>query len=70
MWIQSLGQEDPLEEEMQPTPVFVPGKSHGQRSLVGYSSKGCKQSDMTELLSIHICLIINFTRKKVFAIFY
>ena len=56
--------------QWQPTPVFLPEKSHGQRSLVGYSSKGCKQSDMTELLSIHICLIINFTRKKVFAIFY
>ena len=31
------GQEDPLEKEMQPTPVFLPGKSHGQRSLAGYS---------------------------------
>ena len=48
MWIQSLGQEDPLEEEMQPTPVFVPGKSHGQRSLVGYSSKSHKELDMAE----------------------
>ena len=28
---------DPLEEIWQPTPVFLPGKSHGQRSLVGYS---------------------------------
>jgi len=35
--VQSLGQEDPLEEEMAPTPVFLPGESHGQRSLVGYS---------------------------------
>ena len=33
----SLGQEDPLDEEMAPTPVFLPGKSHGQRSLAGYS---------------------------------
>ena len=31
--IPSLGWEDPLEKEMQPTPVFLPGKSHGQRSL-------------------------------------
>ena len=30
--VQSLGQEDPL---WQPTPVFLPGKFHGQRSLVG-----------------------------------
>ena len=36
--VQSLGWEDPLEKEMEPTPVFLPGKSHGQRSLAGYSS--------------------------------
>ena len=38
----SLDQEDPLEEEMQPTPVFLPGESHGQRSLANYSPKGRK----------------------------
>ena len=32
----------------QPTSVFLPGESHGQRSLVGYSPKGHKESDMTE----------------------
>ena len=32
----------------QPTPVSLPGKCHGQRSLVGYSPWGCKKSDMTE----------------------
>ena len=32
----------------QSTPVFLPGKSHGQRSLVGYSPWGCKESDRTE----------------------
>jgi len=31
--VQFLGQEDPLEEEMATTPVFLPGESHGQRSL-------------------------------------
>ena len=31
-----------------PTPVFLPGEIHGQRSLVGYSLWGCKESDMTE----------------------
>ena len=93
MWVQSLGQKDPLEEEMathsiilawkipwteepgglqsmglqsirhdqatslslltfmhwrrkwQPTPVFLPGKSYGQRSLAGYSPWGGKESD-------------------------
>ena len=29
-------------------PVFLPGKSHSQRSLVGYSAWGCKESDTTE----------------------
>ena len=40
---QSLGQEDPLEKEMAITVVFLPGKSHGQRSLVGCSPRGCKE---------------------------
>ena len=31
------------------TPVFLPGESHGQRSLAGYSPWGCKGSDMTEV---------------------
>ena len=35
-------------EEMQPTPVFLPGKSHRQRSLEDYSLWGCKELDMTE----------------------
>ena len=34
----------------QPTPVLLPGKSHGQRSLVGYSPWDCKESDTTEQL--------------------
>ena len=51
-WIRSLGREDPLEKEMQPTPVLLPEKSHGRRSLVGYSPWGCKESDTTEQLHI------------------
>ena len=38
-----------LEKEWQPTPVFLPGESHGQRSLIGYSPRGCEESDMTEM---------------------
>jgi len=34
--------------EWQPTPVFLPGESHGQRSIVGYSPWGHKESDTTE----------------------
>ena len=51
MWearVRSLGREDPLEKAWQPTPVLLPGKSHGRRSLVGYSPWGRKESDTTE----------------------
>ena len=40
--VRSLGQKDPLEKGMA-TPAFLPGKSHGQRSLVGYSPWGRKR---------------------------
>ena len=36
-WVQSLSWDDPLEKGIQPTPVILPGESHGQRSLAGYS---------------------------------
>ena len=52
--VQSLSREDPLEKEMQLTPVLLPGKSHGQWSLVGYSPWGHKDLDMTEQLSTYI----------------
>ena len=44
--ISGLGRS--LEEGMAPTPVFLPGESHGQRSLVGYSPLGPKESDTTK----------------------
>ena len=47
--LQSLGREDPLEKEWQPIPIFLPGESHGWRSLVGYSPWGPKESDTTSL---------------------
>ena len=50
IWVGSLDQEDRLEEERQPTAVFLPGEFHGLRSLVGYSPWTCK--DMTEQLNI------------------
>ena len=45
MRVLSLDQEDPPEKEMQPSPVFLPGKSRGERSLVGYCPKGYGESD-------------------------
>ena len=48
MRVQSLSQKDLLEEEMATHLVFLPGKSHGKRSLAGYNPWGHKESDMTE----------------------
>ena len=48
--IRSLGQEDPLEKELATTPVLLPGKSQGQRNLVGYSPWSQKELDTTERL--------------------
>ena len=45
MQVRSLRREDPLEQEMQPTPLLLPGKFHRQRTLVGYSPGGCKELD-------------------------
>ena len=41
---------------MAPTPVLLPGKSHGWGSLVGCSPWGCKESDTTERLHFHFSL--------------
>ena len=43
----------PWRSAWQTTPVFMPGESHGQRSLVGSSPWGPKESDMTERLTLH-----------------
>ena len=53
-WVQSMGREDPLEKGMQPTPVFLPEKSHGQRSLADNSPWGSKESDTTEWLTLSL----------------
>ena len=53
MWVQSLGQEDPLEEGMATHSSILPGESHGQRSLAGYSPWVHKESDTTERLSTY-----------------
>ena len=44
----------------QPTLVFLPGKFHGQRGLVGYSPWGPKESDMTEWLSTNKVVLFLF----------
>ena len=46
-WVGKL----PWKKKWQPTPVLLPGESHGQWSLVGYSPWGCKELDKTERLN-------------------
>ena len=45
-----------LERQWHPTPVLLPGKSHGRRSLVGCSPWGLEESDMTEWLHFHFSI--------------
>ena len=59
MQVQSLGQEDPLERAWQPAPLFLPGESHGQRSLTGYSPWGRRvRHDWSDLAHIHIYMYV------------
>ena len=54
--VRFLGREDPLEKEMAIHSSTLAGKSHGQRSLIGYSPWGHKESDTTELLATRLWL--------------
>ena len=58
--VQSLGQEDSLEKRMATHSSILAGEFHGQGSLAGYSPWGCKESDMTEQLTL--LLSTNFGR--------
>ena len=51
MRVRSLGGEKPWRRKWQPTPIFLPGKSHGRRSLAGYGPWSCKELYMTEQLN-------------------
>ena len=48
MWFISWVRKIPGSKAWQPTPVLLPGESHEQRSLAGYSVQGCKESDVAE----------------------
>ena len=52
-WFNPWVGKTPWRRGRLPTPVFWPGESHGQRSLVGYSPQGHKESDTTEQLRFH-----------------
>ena len=46
--VRSLGQDYLWRRAWQVTPVFLPGESHGQKSLMGYNPRGRRKSDTTE----------------------
>ena len=54
---QPLGPDDPLEKRMVPTPGFLPGEFHGQRSLVGYHPWGRRESDTVERLTLSLFML-------------
>ena len=64
-----VGREDPWRRQWEPTPVLLPGKSHGQRSLVGYSPWGRKESDTTEWLHFHFSPAVWLISFKKFLIY-
>ena len=49
-WVRKI----PWRRKWQPTPVFLPGEFHGQRSLAGYGPRGRKESDMSERLTLSL----------------
>ena len=64
MRVLCLGREDPLEKEMANCSSVLAWKTHGQRSLVGYSPKSPKESDMTEYACMHLFTCIKNTRGR------
>ena len=59
IWVRSLGWEDPLEEGMAThSSILLPGEFHGQRTPVGYSPRGLKESDTTEQLTLSLILAV------------
>ena len=61
-WVQSLGQEGSLEKEMVTHSSILAGESHGWRTLVGYSPRRGKESDMTERLHFSLFLLFKLQR--------
>ena len=53
-WIRKI----PLEEGMATTPVVLPGESHGQRSLGGYSPRGCRELETTEMTQDELAALV------------
>ena len=69
-WVWFLGRMIPWRRTWQSTPALLPGKSHGRRSLIGYSPWGRKESDKTERLHFHFHLSdLNNWKLSIFSFF-
>ena len=68
-WVWSLVRKIPWKREWLSTPVFLPGEFHGQRSLLGYSSWGCKELDMTSMSNFFFDSLIHQLAPHSFALF-
>ena len=70
-WVRSLGQEDLLEQAMVIYSSTLAGKSHGRRSVAGYSPWGCQESDATEQLHFLFLYLIKayYTPDIIFMVF-
>ena len=64
-WVQSLGQEHPLEKEKATHSSILAWKIHGQRSLVGYSLQSHKELDMAEQLNNSKMTVIILERRQI-----
>ena len=58
----------PWRRGWQPTPVFLPGEFHGQRSLMGYSPWGHQEWDMTERLTLSLSLSLDCNSPRVWIV--
>ena len=67
--VQSLGQEDPWSRECQPTPVFLPGKFHGQKNLAGHIQSMGLQRVRYDRVHTHTLITYPFVPRRVFLSF-
>ena len=63
-WVRKI----PWRRARQSIPVFLPGESHGERNLLGYSPQECRQLDTTEHACMHTCVCI-YVYMSVFYVF-
>ena len=67
--VQSLVRKIPWRRKWQPTPVFLPGESHGQKTLAGHSPWGHKEWDTTERLLLSLFFKVVMEEELIWLVF-